>query len=70
MSHAESDVYSGQPATFTNLIARAERCIERRSRSYVEDAVVFARWILKEGVTLVEENRQLREKLGMPERQP
>ena len=61
-------MYSEPPATLANLVERAERCIERRSRSYVEDAVVFARWILKEGIALAEENRQLREKLGMPER--
>lgn len=61
-------MYSDQPETLANLTERAERCIERRTRSYVEDAIVFARWILKEGVPLAEENRQLREKLGMPER--
>lgn len=63
-------MYSEQPLTFQNLVERAERCVERRSRSYVEDALVFARWILKEGVSIIEENRQMREKLGLPERSP
>jgi hypothetical protein len=61
-------MYSDQPLTFQAIAERAERCIERRSRSYVEDCLVFARWILKEGASLIEENKQMREKLGLPER--
>ena len=61
-------MYSEQPLTFQSLVERAERCIERRSKGYVEDAIVFSRWILNEGASLIEENRQMREKLGLPER--
>lgn len=62
-------MYSEQPLTFQSLVERAERCIERRSKGYVEDAIVFSRWILNEGAALIEENKQMREKLGLPERQ-
>jgi hypothetical protein len=35
------------------IVERAKLCIEGKSRSYVEDAKVFAQWIIKR----VEENR-------------
>jgi hypothetical protein len=66
--------YSELPA-WPDLIKRAEECIARRSRGYVDDAMTFARWILSDGkamadaltatqtrcTELLEENRQLRQ---------
>jgi hypothetical protein len=60
------------------LLRRAQKCVDRQSKSYVEDAMVFARVILEDYVQtlenltnvqtrcsdLLEENRLLRKKLG------
>jgi hypothetical protein len=71
-------MYSAQPPSYAMLLKRAEDCAERRTKHYVEDAIVFARWILTDGVvlqsnltdtqnhcsTLLEENRALKIKLA------
>jgi hypothetical protein len=46
-------MYSAQPPSFEMLLQRAERCIDRQTKSYVEDAILFARWIVKDGVALM-----------------
>lgn len=68
--------YPEKPS-FYELVKLAELTVERRSRSYVDDAVTYARWILQDGVAmltnltsvqtrcteLLEENRLLRRQL-------
>lgn len=47
-------MYSAQPTTFEEVLGRAERCVERRTKAMVEDAIVFARWILTDGVAMTQ----------------
>jgi hypothetical protein len=55
--------YEELPSTFEGLLRRADETAAGRSRSYVADAVVFARWIRSTGKQLYEEVADLRRRL-------
>jgi hypothetical protein len=46
-------VYSAQPDSFEELLLRAQRTIDRQTKSFVEDAITYARWILLDGAALL-----------------
>jgi hypothetical protein len=66
--------YTNPPNSFEDLLKMAQDFVDHRSRGYVNDGMVFARWILGDGkqalenlalvqarcTALLEENRALR----------
>lgn len=72
-------MYSIQPDSFEQLLRRCDDTISYRSIHIVEDAITYARWILRDGkqmldnltstqkrcTELLEENRRLKAELGV-----
>jgi len=70
-------MFSEQPSSFEQLLRRAKDTVEMRSVHIVEDAITYARWILRDGKAMLEnltatqkrctelllENRELKSKI-------
>jgi hypothetical protein len=51
--------YPESPSTFAELLRIAEDVISRRSRNFVNDAILMARWIEREGKRAIDDRREL-----------
>lgn len=51
--------YPADPGTFSELLRLAEDVIDRRSRNFVNDAMLLARWVRRDGKQAVDERAQL-----------
>jgi hypothetical protein len=70
-------MFSEQPSSFELLLARCQDTVDLRSIHIVEDAITYARWILRDGKLIFEnltatqkrctelllENRELKSKI-------
>jgi hypothetical protein len=59
--------YELPASTFDELLRRAEKTLDRRSTSYVADAMAYARWLTTTGKALVEEVADLQQRLAKAE---
>jgi hypothetical protein len=51
--------YPADPTTFADLLRLAEDVIARRSRNFVNDALLLARWVLRDGKKAVDDRHEL-----------